>query len=93
MFKRTGSLLKEFRKQAGIKGVDLAKRLNTSVQFVNNVEHGRSILPPNQVKPWSKAIGVDPDIVGQSLLVEHNDRFCKRAGLEPKFDVRIKRKP
>jgi len=90
MGKIIGNLLRQFRKDVGIRGVDLAKTLECTTQFISNVEHGRVPLPPRQVKPWSKALGVDPDIVGQSTLIEHNDKFCKQAGLKPRFEVKLK---
>ncbi|AWN35779.1 helix-turn-helix domain-containing protein [Methylobacterium radiodurans] len=54
-----GCLLKEMRERSGHTQASLAKLMGYEIKtFVNQVELGRSRLPPDHVAGWARAFGV-----------------------------------
>ncbi|HMF24142.1 MAG TPA: helix-turn-helix transcriptional regulator [Pseudolabrys sp.] len=54
-----GALLAESRKAAGLRQVDLAKRLRRGQDYVSDVETGQKILGVVELMEWADAIGFD----------------------------------
>ena len=54
-----GALLAEKRKAAGLRQVDLAKRLKRGQDYVSDVETGQKILGAVELVEWAEAIGFD----------------------------------
>jgi transcriptional regulator with XRE-family HTH domain len=48
------------RKDAGIRQVDLAKRLKRRQDYVSYVETGQKIIGVVELMEWAEAIGFDP---------------------------------
>ena len=57
--KALGALLAERRKAAGLRQVDLAKRLRRGQDYVSDVETGQKILGAVELMEWAEAIGFD----------------------------------
>ena len=53
--------LVERRKQAGLRQVDLAKRLRRSQSYVTHVETGQKRIALIELIDWAEAIGFDPE--------------------------------
>ena len=53
------ALLAEKRQAAGLRQVDLAKRLKRSQDYVSDVETGQKILGVIELMEWADAIGFD----------------------------------
>ncbi|HEY6023236.1 MAG TPA: helix-turn-helix transcriptional regulator [Pseudolabrys sp.] len=54
-----GVLLAERRKAAGLRQIDLAKRLRRGQDYVSDVETGQKILGVIELLEWADAIGFD----------------------------------
>jgi transcriptional regulator with XRE-family HTH domain len=54
-----GALLAEKRRAAGLRQVDLAKRLKRGQDYVSDVETGQKILGAVELMEWADAIGFD----------------------------------
>lgn len=54
-----GALLAEWRKAAGLRQLDLAKRLGRGQDYVSDVETGQKILGVVELMEWAEAIGFD----------------------------------
>jgi transcriptional regulator with XRE-family HTH domain len=52
--------LVERRKEAGLRQVDLAKRLKRKQDYVSNVETGQKLVEVVELMEWAEAIGFDP---------------------------------
>jgi transcriptional regulator with XRE-family HTH domain len=50
----------ERRNKAGLRQVDLAKRLRRSQSYVSYVETGQKIVDVVELMEWAEAIGFDP---------------------------------
>jgi transcriptional regulator with XRE-family HTH domain len=57
--KTLGALLAEWRRAAGLRQVDLAKRLRRGQDYVSDVETGQKILGVIELMEWADAIGFD----------------------------------
>jgi DNA-binding XRE family transcriptional regulator len=55
------ALLVERRKQAGLRQVDLAKRLGRSQSYVSHIEIGQKHVALIELIEWAEAIGFDPE--------------------------------
>ncbi len=54
------AFLLEQRQRAGLRQVDLAKRLKRGQDYVSNVETGQKIVNVVELMEWADAIGFDP---------------------------------
>jgi transcriptional regulator with XRE-family HTH domain len=54
------AFLVEKRKQAGLRQVDLAERLNRGQDYVSYVETGQKLVDVVELMEWADAIGFDP---------------------------------
>jgi transcriptional regulator with XRE-family HTH domain len=52
--------LVERRKKAGLRQVDLAKRLQRRQDYVSYVETGQKLVEVVELMEWAEAIGFDP---------------------------------
>lgn len=52
--------LVEKRKKAGLRQVDLAKRLKRRQDYVSYVETGQKLVEVVELMEWAEAIGFDP---------------------------------
>jgi transcriptional regulator with XRE-family HTH domain len=57
--KALGAHLAEKRRAAGLRQVDLAKRLKRGQDYVSDVETGQKILGAVELMEWAEAIGFD----------------------------------
>jgi transcriptional regulator with XRE-family HTH domain len=48
------------RKQAGLRQVDLAKRLKRRQDYISYVETGQKLVEVVELMEWAEAIGFDP---------------------------------
>jgi transcriptional regulator with XRE-family HTH domain len=48
------------RKAAGLRQIDVAKRLKRGPRYVSNVETGRKTVAAVELLDWAEAIGFDP---------------------------------
>ena len=55
------AFLVERRKIAGLRQVDLAKRLGRSQSYVSNIEIGQKRIALIELIEWAEAIGFDPE--------------------------------
>jgi transcriptional regulator with XRE-family HTH domain len=55
------AFLVEGRKQAGLRQVDLAKRLGRTQSYVSNVEIGQKRIALIELIEWAEALGFDPE--------------------------------
>jgi ribosome-binding protein aMBF1 (putative translation factor) len=55
------ALLVERRKIAGLRQVDLAKRLGRSQSYVSNIEIGQKRIALIELIEWAEAVGFDPE--------------------------------
>jgi ribosome-binding protein aMBF1 (putative translation factor) len=55
------ALLVERRKIAGLRQVDLAKRLGRSQSYVSNIEIGQKRIALIELVEWAEAVGFDPE--------------------------------
>ena len=55
------AFLVERRKQAGLRQVDLAKRLGRSQSYVSHIEIGQKRIALIELIEWAEAIGFDPE--------------------------------
>jgi transcriptional regulator with XRE-family HTH domain len=53
------ALLAEKRRAAGLRQVDLAKRLKRGQDYISDVETGQKILGAIELMEWADAIGFD----------------------------------
>lgn len=59
--KALGLMLAAAREDAGFTQAVLSVKLAyTSPQFVSNIERGASVFPEGKVKPYAKALGLNP---------------------------------
>ena len=54
------AFLLEQRQRAGLRQVDLAKRLKRGRDYVSNFETGQNIVNVVELMDWADAIGFDP---------------------------------
>ena len=54
------AFLVERRKKAGLRQLDLAKRLGRSQSYVSYVETGQKLIDVVELMEWADAIGFDP---------------------------------
>lgn len=54
---KLGALLKEQRKQAGVKLEVIARRLGMSKQYLSNMENGRRNIPPRVIVAYREEVG------------------------------------
>jgi transcriptional regulator with XRE-family HTH domain len=52
--------LVERRKEAGLRQVDLAKRLKRRQDYISYVETGQKLVEVVELMEWAEAIGFDP---------------------------------
>jgi transcriptional regulator with XRE-family HTH domain len=55
------AFLVERRSKAGLRHVDLAKRLGRSRSYVNHIETGQKHVALIELIEWAEAIGFDPE--------------------------------
>jgi transcriptional regulator with XRE-family HTH domain len=55
------AFLVERRKIAGLRQVDLAKRLGRTQSYVSNIEIGQKRIALIELIEWAEAIGFDPE--------------------------------
>jgi transcriptional regulator with XRE-family HTH domain len=55
------AFLVERRKSAGLRQIDLAKRLRRSQSYVTHVETGQKRIALVELIDWAEAIGFDPE--------------------------------
>jgi transcriptional regulator with XRE-family HTH domain len=55
------AFLVERRKSAGLRQIDLAKRLGRSQSYVTHVETGQKRIALIELTDWAEAIGFDPE--------------------------------
>jgi transcriptional regulator with XRE-family HTH domain len=55
------AFLVERRKIAGLRQVDLAKRLGRSQSYVSNIEIGQKRFALIELIEWAEAVGFDPE--------------------------------
>jgi transcriptional regulator with XRE-family HTH domain len=55
------AFLVERRKSAGLRQVDLAKRLGRTQSYVSNIEIGQKRIALIELIEWGEAIGFDPE--------------------------------
>jgi transcriptional regulator with XRE-family HTH domain len=55
------AFLVERRKKAGLRQIDLAKRLRRSQSYVTHVETGQKHVALIELIEWAEAIGFDPE--------------------------------
>jgi transcriptional regulator with XRE-family HTH domain len=55
------AFLVERRKIAGLRQVDLAKRLGRSQSYVSNIEIGQKRIALIELIEWAEAVGFDPE--------------------------------
>jgi transcriptional regulator with XRE-family HTH domain len=55
------AFLVEHRKIAGLRQVDLAKRLGRTQSYVSNIEIGQKRIALIELIEWAEAIGFDPE--------------------------------
>jgi hypothetical protein len=55
------AFLVERRKSAGLRQVDLAKRLGRTQSYVGNIEIGQKRIALIELIEWAEAIGFDPE--------------------------------
>jgi helix-turn-helix protein len=55
------AFLVERRKKAGLRQVDLAKRLGRTQSYVSNIEIGQKRIALIELIEWAEAIGFDPE--------------------------------
>ena len=63
----TGKILKEARVKKELGLVDVARKLQISVQMVCDVECGRKPLPDKYIDDWADAVGEDPDLIAVDI--------------------------
>ena len=56
------AFLVERRKTAGLRQIDLAKRLGRTQSYVNNIEIGQKRIALIKLIEWAEAIGFDPEV-------------------------------
>jgi len=56
------AFLVERRKTAGLRQIDLAKRLGRTQSYVNNIEIGQKRIALIELIEWAEAIGFDPEV-------------------------------
>jgi len=66
------------RKAAGLRQVDLAKRLKRGQDYVSDVERGQKIVNVVELMEWADALGFDPREV-MKLLSESSKRKPRRS--------------
>ena len=54
------TFLVERRKEAGLRQVDLAKRLKRRQDYISYVETGQKLVEVVELMEWAEAIGFDP---------------------------------
>jgi len=67
------AFLVERRKLAGLRQVDLAKRLGRSQSYVSHIEIGQKRIALIELIEWAEAIGFDPEeaITEISKIADH----------------------
>jgi transcriptional regulator with XRE-family HTH domain len=65
--KALGRLLAQRRKAAGLRQIDLAKRLRRGQDYVSDVETGQKILGVVELLEWADAIGFNAGDAIRSL--------------------------
>jgi transcriptional regulator with XRE-family HTH domain len=55
------AFLVERRKSAGLRQVDLAKRLGRTQSYVSNIEIGQKRVALIELIEWAEALGFDPE--------------------------------
>ena len=55
------AFLVERRKSAGLRQIDLAKRLGRSQSYVSHIEIGQKRIALIELIEWAEAIGFDPE--------------------------------
>lgn len=55
------AFLVERRKSAGLRQVDLAKRLSRTQSYVSNIEIGQKRIALIELVEWAEALGFDPE--------------------------------
>ena len=55
------AFLVERRKIAGLRQIDLAKRLGRTQSYVNNIEIGQKRIALIELIEWAETIGFDPE--------------------------------
>jgi len=82
-----GRHLKEYRERKGMTLLELAEKVDSTMQYVCDVESGRRPLRYERIGPWAKALGIEPFHIGVYLLSQEKDDIEKRSGI--RFDIDI----
>lgn len=56
-----GTALRDARRGAGLKGIELAKRLGWSQSRVSRVERGVAAISADEIRAWAEALGLDEE--------------------------------
>lgn len=72
-----GQLIKRNRFDRAITGVDLAKKLGCSSQFICNWERGASNPPLNSIKKISKILGIKILDLKLALIKDFSEKLDK----------------
>ena len=71
--------LVEKRKEAGLRQVDLAKRLKRRQDYVSYVETGQKLVEVVELMEWAEAIGFDPrDAIAARVGFRISERQARR---------------
>jgi transcriptional regulator with XRE-family HTH domain len=74
------AFLVEKRKKAGLRQVDLAKRLGRRQDYVSYVETGQKLLEVVELMEWAEAIGFDPQEAIRALKRTSRPRGTTASG-------------
>lgn len=85
MRQRFGEWLKARREDAGVTQLDLSRILGHSyVSMVSQVERGRSLVPPPDLRAWADAVKVKPkEFALQYLYWCHPEASAMLTGVDP----------
>lgn len=85
MRQRFGEWLKTRREAAGVTQLGLSKTLGHSyVSMVSQVERGRSLIPPPDLRTWAEGINVKPKEFALSYLYWcHPEASAMLTGVDP----------
>jgi transcriptional regulator with XRE-family HTH domain len=83
-----GKLLKEYRERKGMALIELAEKIDSTMQYVCDVESGRRPLRPERIEVWALGLGIDSIIIKGYVVADFVNQLSKRSGGVP-FECQI----
>jgi len=79
-----GSYLRCVRNEKGITALELGKRVNTTGQYITQLEQGK-LKAPNRKMTYSLAAALEtnPSEMWSLAILERFEDWCKKEGIEP----------